>query len=32
MKRLGNQISIESAPGKGTRVLLDLKRVELELM
>ena len=32
MKRLGNQISIETAAGKGTRVRLDLKRVELELM
>lgn len=32
MKRLGNEISIESEPGKGTKVFLGLKREELELM
>lgn len=32
MKRLGNRISIESEQGKGTKVMLELKRDELELM
>ena len=31
MTRLGHRITIESTPGKGTRVCLDLKEAELEV-
>ena len=31
MTKLGHRITIESTPGKGTRVCLDLKEAELEV-
>lgn len=31
MTKLGHRITIESTPGKGTRVRLDLKEAELEV-